>query len=113
MIGGGEGICGTAGRGRSLIVRGGLVSAVSELPGLTHKEALTHPLGIIVVHPRVCGEHFLAAQTQWRYTFGVRIGLDYASAKIAVKRAGYKFKDVFAGLQVMEREVLTASDGEE
>ena len=57
MIGGGEGICGTAGRGRSLIVRGGLVSAVSELPGLTHKEALTHPLGIIVVHPRVCGEH--------------------------------------------------------
>lgn len=51
---------------------------------------------------------FLTAQTQWRYTGNGQItGLDYQSVKLAVKTAGYKFKAVFAGLRVMEAEVLS------
>ena len=51
---------------------------------------------------------FIVAQTQWRYAGNGQItGLDYQSVKVAVETAGYKFKAVFAGLRVMEAEVLS------
>ena len=57
---------------------------------------------------------FMAVQTQWRYgpsghPSGHPTGLDYAGVRVAVLGLGLRFKDVFAGLQVMEAEVLSTS----
>ena len=50
---------------------------------------------------------FMAVQTQWRYApSGHLTGLDYAAVRVAVKALGLKVKNVFAGLRVMEYEVL-------
>ena len=53
---------------------------------------------------------FLICQTQWRYTQGVRTGLDYPFCQVALEAAGVDIRRVFAGLQVMEVAVLTAAD---
>lgn len=49
---------------------------------------------------------FLASQTQWRYTQGVRTGLDYAGCKAALDARGIDIRRVFDGLQVMEAAVM-------
>ena len=52
---------------------------------------------------------FMAVQTQWRYaTSGHRLGLDYAGCQAAVQALGVGWRQVFAGLQVMEAEVLAS-----
>ena len=54
---------------------------------------------------------FMAVQTQWRYgPSGHPTGLDYAGVRVAVMGLGLRFKDVFAGLQVMEAEVLSVNE---
>ena len=50
---------------------------------------------------------FCALQSQWRYApSGAITGLDYAGCRVALSALGMNFKAVFAGLQVMEAEVL-------
>lgn len=51
---------------------------------------------------------FGVVQTQWRYTQGVRVGLDYASCQAALTARRYDFDAVLPGLQVMEAAVLQA-----
>lgn len=54
---------------------------------------------------------FLALQTQWRTGPAGAVGLDYAVLPLVEQRIGVqrsKRRDVFAALQVLEGEVLTA-----
>lgn len=54
-------------------------------------------------------EAFYVAQTQWRYSQGIRTGLDYPACKLALDAEGMDFRAVFAGLRVMEHEILSST----
>jgi len=55
---------------------------------------------------------FMSVQTQWRYgPSGHPTGLDYAGCQAAVRALGLRWRAVFAGLRVMEAEVLEAMQG--
>ena len=50
---------------------------------------------------------FAECQTQWRHHHsGYLTGLDYAGCRAAVAGIGLKWRQVFAGLRVMETEVM-------
>ena len=51
---------------------------------------------------------FLLVQTQWRWSQGVCMGLDYASCKVALDANGVDIRRVMRGLQVMEAAVMEA-----
>ena len=55
---------------------------------------------------------FAVVQTQWRWTQGVRVGLDYAACQAALAACKFDFDQVLPGLQVMEAAVMEA-DAEE
>ena len=53
---------------------------------------------------------FAAAATQWRIAPSGRLaGLDYPGAEAAARGLGIRWRAVFAGLRVMEREALAVS----
>lgn len=66
------------------------------LPALGDAQFAVLPVNMPVV------EAFCLVSTQWRYTQGVRVGLDYAGCKVALDAAGVDIRRVFNGLRVME-----------
>ena len=55
---------------------------------------------------------FGVVQTQWRWTQGVRVGLDYTACQVALAARNFDFDKVLPGLQVMEAAVLEADTEE-
>lgn len=49
---------------------------------------------------------FGLSSTQWRQGPGGPTGLDYAGCRAALAGSGLRWRDVRAGIQVMEQEVL-------
>lgn len=52
---------------------------------------------------------FVGMETQWRYSFAGREGLDYTAVPVVMDMLGIREKrrpDVFASVRIMEREAL-------